>query len=149
MKPIIAFITLLTSIITIKVQAQVEWKFSTQKIAENVFEVHLSANIENGWHLYSQTQPPEAVANPSIIRFDHSPFIQLQGNIREVGRLELYENKDVGIKSYQYRSHVDFVQTIKIKQSKKAIFSGSISFTLCNQNECLPTSTKLFSVEIL
>ena len=47
----------------------VKWKYETKKITENRYEIHIAATMQNGWHLYSQTQPKEAVAVPTKIKF--------------------------------------------------------------------------------
>jgi thiol:disulfide interchange protein DsbD len=127
---------------------QVQWKFSSEKLTDSTFDIHLTANIEKGWHLYSQLQPPEAIADPSTIKFDTSTALQFMGIVKEIGTREVYENKEIGIKSYQYKSYVDFIQTIKLKTSGKTMVSGYISFMMCTESACLPTITKSFSLPI-
>lgn len=128
--------------------SQVQWSFTSKKMADSLFEIHLTAKIEKGWHLYSQMQPPEAIAEPAAILFDQSHNIQLQGDVAEKGNKELYENKVLGVKAYQYKSEVDFIQIIKLVQVKTANIKGHISFMLCNETECLPSEIKTFSLEL-
>src|SRR5438067_7217229 len=35
----------------------VSWSFNSKKISDNVYEVQMTATIQQGWHLYSQVQP--------------------------------------------------------------------------------------------
>ena len=33
---------------------QVEWTFTSKKVADKTYEVSISANIKGNWHIYSQ-----------------------------------------------------------------------------------------------
>ena len=53
---------------TITVRAQlnpVSWSFTSKKITDKTYEVHLTATMQSGWHLYSQVQPEDAIAIPT------------------------------------------------------------------------------------
>jgi len=141
-------ITALMQLISLQTKSQIQWKYSSLPGIDGTVEIHLTADLEKGWHLYSQTQPPEAIAEPTVIKFEQAPVIQLQGNTQEIGNKECYENKVLGIRNYLYKSHVDFVQTLQLKEKKKTIVNGSISYMLCNDTECIPTVVKKFSLEI-
>ncbi|MGZ8553853.1 MAG: protein-disulfide reductase DsbD domain-containing protein, partial [Chitinophagaceae bacterium] len=43
----------------------VSWSFSAKKVADKTYEIHLTATMQSGWHLYSQTQPDDAIAIPT------------------------------------------------------------------------------------
>ncbi len=47
----------------------VSWAFSSKKIADKTYEIHLTASMQSGWHLYSQTQPDDAIAIPTGFKF--------------------------------------------------------------------------------
>ena len=139
---------MISSLAAANANGQIHWQYSSQKIAGNMFKIHITAIIENGWHLYSQVQPPEAVATPSLVKFNKNPSVELQGNIKEVGQRELYENKEVGIKSYRYKSAVDFVQVVHLKSDAITKINGSISYMACTEEQCLPTTTQQFSISL-
>ncbi|SEW43095.1 protein-disulfide reductase DsbD family protein [Chitinophaga arvensicola] len=132
-----------------KLTGQIKWTFSSEKKTDSLFEIHLTADIEKGWHLYSQWQPPEAIAEPAAIIFEKSPSVQLHGHTREMGIRETYENRELGIKSFQYSSRVDFVQLISVGRHQKTTVNGVISFMLCDDKECLPTIMQKFSLQLL
>ncbi|HEU4903078.1 MAG TPA: hypothetical protein VFT06_09805, partial [Flavisolibacter sp.] len=46
-------------------QNPVSWSFTSKKVSDKVYEVVLTASIQPGWHLYSQNQPEDAIAQPT------------------------------------------------------------------------------------
>ena len=53
--------------ISVTGQNPVTWNYTAKKIADKKYELHLTATIQSNWHLYSQTQPMEAIAIPTSI----------------------------------------------------------------------------------
>lgn len=132
------------------VQAQnpVSWSFSAKKIDDKTYEVHMTANIQSGWHLYSQNQPDDAIAIPTGFTINNNPLIKLDGKIREMGSLEKFHDKKLDVSANQYSNKVDFVQVVKLKASAKTNLSGSVEFQTCNDEKCLPPRTVNFNVAI-
>ena len=110
------------------VQAQnpVSWTFSAKKIDDKTYEVHMTANIQSGWHLYSQNQPDDAIAIPTGFTINNNPLIKLDGKIKEMGSLEKFHDKKLDVSANQYSNKVDFVQVVKLKASAKTNISGSV-----------------------
>jgi hypothetical protein len=80
----------------------VNFTYSVVKNTNKGFDVHMSATLEAGWHIYSQDQPTEAIAQPTAIAFTKNPIIQIVGKAKEVGEKEKYEDKNAGIVQFQY-----------------------------------------------
>lgn len=38
-------------------QNPVEWKFFVDKVSDTMLQIHLRASLQEGWHIYAQTQP--------------------------------------------------------------------------------------------
>ena len=100
-------------------QSPVSWSFNSKKVSEKTYEVHLTANIQSGWHLYSQDQPSDAIAIPTSVTIAH-----------------------------QYSNKVDFVQLVKIKSNAKTNVSGSVEFQTCDDKKCLPPKTVNFNIAL-
>jgi hypothetical protein len=130
-----------------QVKNPVKWSFSSKKIAAATYEVHLTATLENGWHLYSQTTPDGGPV-PTSIAFTKNPLLNIEGTAKEVGKLEQHFEALFGVNVKQFSNRVDFVQTIKLKASVKTTLNGTIEFMTCNDHECLPPSTQKFSLEL-
>ena len=88
------------------------WKHNWQKPAESwkTYEIHITATIQTTWHLYSQTQPSDAVVMPTEIKFKKNPLVILDGKVKEVGIMEAYHDKQLKISANQYAGKVDFVK---------------------------------------
>jgi len=126
----------------------VNWTFTAKKTADKTYEVHLTANIQSGWHIYSQTQPDDAIAIPTSVTVNNNPLIKLDGKFKEVGKLEKYRDETVKATNHQYSTKVDFVQVVKIKSSAKTNVTGSVEFQTCDDKKCLPPKTVNFNITL-
>jgi len=124
------------------------WQYSAKKIAERTYEVHLTAQLEAGWHAYSQKQPKDAVAQPTEIHFKSNPLISIMGKVKEVGNMEKWKDEASGIMANQYANQVDFVQIVKVKAKVKTNVSGSLTYQVCTNEMCLPPRTEAFSISL-
>jgi len=126
----------------------VSWSFNSKKISEKTYEVHLTANIQSGWHLYSQDQPSDAIAIPTSVTINNNPLLKFDGKVKEVGSMEKFQDKNLGISAHQYSNKVDFVQVVKIKSNAKTNVSGSVEFQTCDDKKCLPPKTVNFNIAL-
>lgn len=127
----------------------VHWNYSIKKISGQGYELYLTATMDEGWHIYSQTQPEEAVAMPTKIQINKNPLVSLKDKPKETGTKERYEDKQAGIIQYQYGGKVNFVQTVTLKAKVKTNLSGSITYQACTDEMCLPPKTITFNVALL
>lgn len=126
----------------------VSWTFSSKKISDNVYEVQLVANIQNGWHLYSQNQPGNAIAQPTSFDFNKNPLLAFDGKVKEIGKLEKYKDEKLDIAANQYSQKVTFVQKVKLKGKVKTNVSGKLEYQTCDDKKCLPPKTVNFSIAL-
>lgn len=148
MKRLFLSVAVLFTGLFLSAQSPVNWTFSAKKIDDKTFEVHMSASIQKGWHLYSQDQPEDAIANPTSFTITANPLLQLEGKIKEIGKMEKFTDKQLGLSANQYSNGVDFVQVIKLKGSAKTSISGSVEYQTCDDKKCLPPKTVNFSVAL-
>ena len=96
MKKWLLVITLVFGFYGLYAQSPVSWSFNSKKVSEKTYEVHLMANIQSGWHLYSQDQPSDAIAIPTAVTINNNPLLKLDGKVKEVGNLEKFgEDGDI------------------------------------------------------
>ena len=126
----------------------VQWTYTATKIADKTYEVHLTATIQASWHLYSQTQPADAINQPTEIAFTKNPLITLDGKVKEVGKMQLYKDDKLKISANQYANKVDFVQKIKMKSNTKTNLVGTVEYQTCDDKKCLPPKKIDFSVAL-
>jgi DsbC/DsbD-like thiol-disulfide interchange protein len=128
-------------------QHPVKWNFYVKKIKGEQYILHLQARMDSGWHIYSQEQPKDAVAVPTVICFAKQAGIVLLGDIQEIGKRELNTIEELGLSNYQYSEQVEFVKRVKASRNIKMV-SGSITFQSCTERECLPPETVQFSINL-
>jgi len=126
----------------------VSWSFSAKKVADKTYEVQMVATMQTGWHLYSQAQPDDAIAIPTAFTINPNPLFTLEGKIKEVGKMEVMKDKDLGVSANQYSKTVTFVQKIKLKANVKTNFKGNVEYQTCDDKKCLPPKTVNFDVAI-
>ena len=148
MKKFITFAVIILAVTTIKAQNPVTWAFSAKKVSDKTYEIHMTATIQSGWHLYSQNQPDDAIAIPTGFSINNNPLLKLDGKIKEVGKLEKFRDEKLDISAHQYSSKVDFVQLVKLKSNVKTNVSGSVEFQTCNDEKCLPPKTVNFNIAV-
>lgn len=127
-------------------QSPVAWAFSSKKTGANIFEVRLTATMQPGWHLYSQTQPADAVAQPTSFTFNSNPLLTLDGKVKETGKLEKFHDAKLDVSANQYSSKVDFVQVVKVRGAAKTAVTGTLEYQTCDDKKCLPPKSVPFSI---
>ena len=149
MKKILAasIFLLISNFLFAQIQNPVNWTATAKKIADKTYEIHLSANINNGWHIYSQTTP-EGGPIPTNISFTKNPLVVNEGSTKEVGKMEQHNEPLFGVDVKQFSNKVDFVQVVKLKANVKTSLEVAVEFMTCNDKECLPPPTKKFTVAI-
>jgi thiol:disulfide interchange protein DsbD len=143
----LSFLLLFTNILFAQIQNPVVWTATSKKIADKTYEVHITATIDHGWHIYSQTTP-DGGPIPTSITFTKNPLVNVEGKAKEVGKLEKHNEPLFGVDVMQFSNTVDFVQLVKLKAPVKTSLNVAVEFMVCNDRQCLPPSTRKFSVAL-
>lgn len=125
----------------------IDWTLTSKRLTGNTWEVHLKANIEKGWHIYSQTTPDGGPV-PTTIVFTKNPLFDLAGATKEEGKLEQRHEELFGVDVKQFSNSVDFVQIIKLKSPVKTSANIVVEYMVCNDRQCLPPASKKFSIAL-
>jgi len=129
-------------------QGPVHWEYRIIRISASEFEVHMKADLDEGWHIYAQAQPESAVAVPTKILFAKNPVIIVKGKPREMGKLEKQNVAAIQIEQNMYEKDVDFVQLITLRRNVKSNLTGTVTYQACTDEMCLPSKTISFNLVI-
>lgn len=129
-------------------QDPVHWTYTAKKIADKTYELHITAAIDGGWHIYAQEQPKEAISQPTTITFTKNPLVTLTGKAKEMGDKKTQSIPDVGITQYMYEGKVDFVQVVKLKSAVNTSVAGTIEFQACTEEMCLQPKSVPFKIDV-
>jgi hypothetical protein len=142
-------ILIFTSFFAVAVHAQspVQWEFKAKKLEGQRYEVTLTANIKGSWHIYSQFTP-DGGPLPTEIKFNRNPLLVMNGAVKEVGKLyEKHEEVfDINVKFYSGK--VEFKQLVTLKSKVKTKISGTVSYMVCDDTQCLPPKKESFSIAL-
>ena len=142
-------VTLLITILTLTLQAQkikVDWTFTSKKIKEGIYELHLTAKVPKGWHLYSQYTGEGPVA--TAFKFNTNALATLTGKVKELGKLVTVDDVVWKNKQKFFYNTVDFVQQVQLKTKIKTNVSGEVEYMICDDNQCLPPTTQKYSITL-
>jgi thiol:disulfide interchange protein DsbD len=126
----------------------ITWTFTAKKVSDNTYELQMKATIQTNWHLYSQSQPDDAVAMPTTFVLNPNPLFTLDGKIKEVGKMEKFTDKVLKVSANQYSNTVTFTQLIKLKGKAKTSVTGTVEYQTCDDQKCLPPKKVSFKVAL-
>lgn len=124
----------------------VTWSFSAKKIGNKKYELHMTAMVQDKWHLYAQQagEGPE----PTSFSFTKNPLLKFEGKVIEVGKLETAFDPNFNSTLRFYTKKVDFVQKVTIKSTASTVAKGELTFMVCNDRKCLPPKEIPFSIPL-
>ena len=126
----------------------VSWTFSVKKTGDKTFQIEMKAQVQPGWHIYSQTQSEDAIALPTEISFNNNPLLILKGKVKEQGKLEKITDKTLGVTASQYSGVVSFIQEVELKAKVKTAVTGTVEYQTCDDEKCLPPKKVPFTISL-
>jgi hypothetical protein len=136
---------LFISVADAQVNDPVKWAFSSQKIGDNTFELHFTANIQSPWHIYARGTNEE-LGMPTTISINKNPLIEVNGQPKEIGNPQ--EKKIDGVLIKYFPGKVEFIQVVRLKAAVKTNVSGKVDYMACTDSHCLPPVQRGFSVSL-
>jgi thiol:disulfide interchange protein DsbD len=142
--------TLLLVLLASQSKAQIEnpvkWSYSAQKTGKNEANILIKADIQKGWHLYSQFIE-DGGPIPTSFTFSPSKDFKLEGKVSESPKAVTAFDPNFGMKIAWHETQVVFTQKIKTT-SDKFTLKGVLEYTVCNNNKCLPPTEQEFSISV-
>jgi thiol:disulfide interchange protein DsbD len=125
----------------------IQWTFSANKVADKTYDLHLTAKLAKGYHVFSQFV--DGTPTPTAITFNSASWYEKIGKIKEVGKLIHEKDPDPDAKTdlLYFEKTVDFVQRISLKGSMSDI-SGKVEFQVCNATSCERPDEKEFTISL-
>lgn len=135
----------LPSLISAQILNPVHWTYSAKEIGKGQYILHLTANIDPGWHVYAQNAGEGPI--PTSFKFDQAPGIQYTGKVHEVGKLQKSYDKNFKSVLKYYENKVDFEQFVTVKPGTKSV-SGTLEYMVCDNRQCLPPRDIDFDIKL-
>tara|TARA_B100001093_G_scaffold520525_1_gene617689 strand:+ start:9585 stop:11522 length:1938 start_codon:yes stop_codon:yes gene_type:complete len=147
MKKLLIFITTILSFnINAQIYAPVSWTFSQKMLSENEIELNFTANIDEGWYIYSQSLSDDGPV-PTEFSFQEAKNYKLLGNVIEEKANEEYDpNFDMMLKFF--KNQTTFKQRVLLDNITQSIsIKGEIYYMTCDDKQCLPPELVEFSFD--
>jgi thiol:disulfide interchange protein DsbD len=146
MKKLILFLIALPFLISAQIYDPVSWTFSKEQISSDEIELTFSAEIEEGWYLYSQNIADDGPVPTSFIFFESDSF-QLVGTTIEGTPIEQFDPNFDMVLSY-FKKSATFSQIIKVTTDNDFKLKGELTFMVCDISKCLPPEYVEFEFDI-
>ena len=138
------------ALLTIGASAQkinpTKWSFEAVKKADKQYEIIATVVIESPWHIYSQFVKGGPI--PTSIQFKKNPLISLVGKTKEEGKIEKKFDPNFKTMIATFGGTVKFKQMVSLKVASKTKLAGTVDYTVCNDEKCLPPSKLDFEVNL-
>lgn len=122
----------------------VTWSFSHENLSEDTYKVIYTADIKDGWNVYSQFLE-EGGPYPTSITYDEG--ITLLDVNKETGhRKEGPDKLFDGMNVIKFLSDEPFAIEHHVKVENGADISGYLTYMTCNNESCLPPTDVDFSL---
>ncbi|MEM9824114.1 MAG: protein-disulfide reductase DsbD domain-containing protein, partial [Bacteroidota bacterium] len=123
----------------------VKWSFAAERISDAEYNIVITADIENGWSVYSQFLESDLGPIPTSFEFYTNDAIQLVGKTIENGyRKESYDHL-FDMKLVKFSKKAKFIQRVKIKDRAQSI-KGQLTYMTCDESSCLPPANLNFDI---
>ncbi|HTX88796.1 MAG TPA: cytochrome c biogenesis protein CcdA [Bacteroidales bacterium] len=135
-------VTALTQVLT-----PVKWTFTVEQKDPAAATLVLTAVIDPGWHIYSQSGKTDEGPIPTSFQFNQTKDFQLVGGVREPKPVEENDPYFKMVVKY-FSDKVTFRQKINILNKKDFKVTGTLTFLTCNDNRCLAPQDVDFSFNL-
>lgn len=137
-------LAMMMSVMTIMAQdSPVKWTFKTVKINDSVAELQFQANIQSGYHFYSQNT--QGIEQPATFTFEASPK-----NYKKIGKVSEPKPQELtdefGTAKF-FSNKVTFKQRVQVLNGKPFSIKGKVEGQACVEGRCTPIENK-FSFDV-
>ena len=116
----------------------VKWSFTSTPIQDSLYEVTFTANIEDGWTIYSVHTNPDDGPLPTAFTFDESGAYELAGAVSESGKTKSGMDPVFKVEVTKFvESPAVFTQKV-IAIDPALPVTGYLTYMTCNDTECIP-----------
>lgn len=123
----------------------VKWSFAAKKTGKHEAVIFMKAEIDEGWHLYSQ-HVPDGGPVKTAFTFGPSGQHELVGKTAEPAPIKKYEEVFRMEVAY-FEKQVVFQQKIKLKAGQTVV-NGTVEYMVCDDRQCLPPDEQAFSITV-
>ena len=121
----------------------VNWEFSAEKVADGTFDVTITADIQDGWHVYSQFTPDGGPV-PTSVTIDAGEKVH---TAKETGERSEHMDELFGVEVIDFSNTFTIEQRVKVPAGATTL-TGTVEYMTCNGESCLPPTEVPFTLRL-
>nr|WP_232729183.1 thioredoxin family protein [Ulvibacter sp. MAR_2010_11] len=125
----------------------VEWDVKVEQESGDLYNIIITAQLEDKWHLYSQVEADvELGPIPTEFTYNASPeTFQLVGKTKEPD-VKPFWDPVFEAEIVFFEKKAVFIQAIKVINPDKLKINVEVYYSVCDDEKCLPPETKTFEL---
>ncbi|MDH3649587.1 MAG: protein-disulfide reductase DsbD family protein, partial [Saprospiraceae bacterium] len=123
----------------------VSWEVSYKHLGADDYVLIFSAEIEDGWAVYSQYLESDEGPVPTSVNYDNEAVFEKLGDCDEQGEKKEGFDPIFEMNVVKFFKHLELRQKIRILGPETV--SGYINFMTCDDTKCLPPADIEFSIK--
>lgn len=153
MKKILITLIAIFSVALVRAQEfldPVKWDVSIEQTEGNNYNIIMTATIDKGWHLYSQTQFGDEYEGPIRTEFTFNnteTTYRLLGTTQEPETAPIYDPV-FELNVIYFEEQVTFVQAIEVLDPVGLKIVAEVYYSVCDDEKCLPPDAKSFELDL-
>jgi thiol:disulfide interchange protein len=113
-----------------QIQQPVKWKSRTEKISDTEFNLVFEAKIDDGWHVYTQSNP-DGASLPMIVKFkDAKGRFELVGKTKESPSKKVYSDV-FELDEYLWEKSFTLTQRVRITNANTTKIGANVDYQIC------------------
>ena len=124
-----------------RIQTPVHWKTSVEQTGEDTYNLIIEADLDEGWHLYSQFNDPGGSMPIEFKWKNKDGNYEVLGKAKEIGTHQEY-NDIFGVTETFFTDHAKLIQPVKILNKDLKKIEVTLYGQVCKE-ECIPIKEKL------
>ena len=142
MRKILFTLLALVSFTALAQESPVEWKSKVKDNGNGGYTIVLTAEIEDGWHIYDATHQ----FTPTAITFTLPEGVTLEGETRALSTAKPVQDEFFG--SYgEYEKRAIFEQNVKL-EGAGAVLTAAVSYQACKEGSCLSPIDEKIEIQV-
>jgi len=132
-----------------QIRNPVKWSFASKQLNDTEFNLVFTANIEDGWYVYSQYLESDEGPVKTSFTYEKGSHFTLVGKNAESSahRKEMNDPLFDNMRVIKFSESVTFTQKVKVTDTSKPV-SGYLEFMTCDNERCLPPTEVDFSFQL-
>ncbi|MGZ5303464.1 MAG: cytochrome c biogenesis protein CcdA, partial [Bacteroidia bacterium] len=120
-----------------QMQEPTKWDYTVKKLNDTEYELHFTAEIEKGWHIYGTEKTGNDGPTATSFKFKEDENVELIGEMQQITKSVKKYDTVFKLEVFSIENKAEFVQKIKLLKPVKNV-TGQVVYMTCNDVQCIP-----------